>query len=69
MWDFVVKYWVEFALGLVASGLGLFCKHLMAERKRYKALAEAESAEEANEVITDEGADDEAEEALEETEE
>lgn len=42
MWDFVVKYWVEFALGLVASGLGLFCKHLMAERKRYKILAKAE---------------------------
>ena len=42
MWDFVVKYWVEFALGLVVSGLGLFCKHLMAERKRYKALAESE---------------------------
>ena len=46
MWDFVVKYWVEFALGLVASGLGLFCKHLMAERKRYKALAEAEEQKE-----------------------
>lgn len=42
MWDFVVKYWVEFALGLIVSGLGLFCKHLMKERKHYKELADQE---------------------------
>lgn len=42
MWDFVVKYWVEFALGLIASGLGIVCKHLIKEQKRYKELVTAE---------------------------
>lgn len=51
MWDFVVKYWVEFALGLVASGLGLFCKHLMNERKKYKELADTEKEKKLDEHI------------------
>ena len=42
MLDFVIKYWVEFALGLVATGLGAFCRHLMKERKQYLALVKQE---------------------------
>jgi len=42
MLDFVIKYWVEFALGLVAAGLGAFCKHLMKERKQYRELMKQE---------------------------
>lgn len=42
MLDFVIKYWVEFALGLVAAGLGAFCKHLMKERKQYQELMKQE---------------------------
>lgn len=46
MLDFVVKYWVEFALGLIATGLGAFCKHLMKERKQYLALVKQEEKKE-----------------------
>lgn len=28
MLDFIVKYWVEFALGIIATGLGLACKRI-----------------------------------------
>ena len=28
MGDFILKYWVEFALGVVATGLGIFCRRI-----------------------------------------
>lgn len=51
MLDFVVKYWVEFALGLVAAGLGAFCKHLMKERKQYQELMKQEELKKQDEHI------------------
>ena len=51
MLDFVIKYWVEFALGLVAAGLGAFCKHLMKERKQYRELMEQEELKKQDEHI------------------
>lgn len=51
MLDFVIKYWVEFALGLVAAGLGAFCKHLMKERKQYQELMKQEELKKQDEHI------------------
>ena len=51
MWDFIVKYGVEFALGLVSAGLGAFCKHLMKERKQYQELIEQEEMKKQDEYI------------------
>lgn len=51
MLDFVIKYWVEFALGLVAAGLGAFCKHLMKERKQYQELTKQEELKKQDEHI------------------
>lgn len=51
MLDFVIKYWVEFALGLVAAGLGAFCKHLMKERKQYRELMKQEELKKQDEHI------------------
>lgn len=51
MLDFVIKYWVEFALGLVAAGLGAFCKHLMKERKQYQELMKQEELKRQDEHI------------------
>ena len=30
MLDIIVKYWLEFALGLIAAGLGIACKKIYA---------------------------------------
>lgn len=51
MWDFIVKYGVEFALGLVSAGLGALCKHLMKERKQYQELIEQEEMKKQDEYI------------------
>lgn len=51
MLDFVIKYWVEFALGLVAAGLGAFCKHLMKERKQYQELIKQEELKKQDEHL------------------
>lgn len=51
MLDFVIKYWVEFALGLVAAGLGAFCKHLIRERKQYQELIKQEELKKQDEHI------------------
>ena len=51
MWDFIVKYGVEFALGLVSAGLGAFCKHLMKERKQYQELIEQAELKKQDEYI------------------
>ena len=53
MLDFVIKYWVEFAFGLVATGLGFACKQIVAERKKYKTLLEAEKEKRLDERIED----------------
>ncbi len=42
MWDFIVKYWLEFAFGLVVAGLSAGYAHLAgrykAERKKNEAI-------------------------------
>ena len=39
MFDFIIKYWVEFICGLVAAGIGIFAKHYVKLQK--KALEDA----------------------------
>ena len=39
MFDFIIKYWVEFVCGLVAAGIGIFAKHYVKLQK--KALEDA----------------------------
>ena len=42
MWEFVAKYWLEFAFGLVTAGIGIILrrisKKLEAERQRNEAI-------------------------------
>ena len=41
MLEFIIKYWVEFALGIIATGLGLVCKRIytlyLKDKEREKA--------------------------------
>lgn len=41
MWEFVVKYWVEFAFGLVAAGLIGAYKHLYKKVKDNRSMEKA----------------------------
>lgn len=42
MWDFIVKYWLEFAFGAIVSGLGagyaVLSKRIKAERQKNQAI-------------------------------
>ena len=48
MLDFIVKYWVEFALGIIATGLGVACKRIL---NLYKKEKEHEKTEEKNQLL------------------
>lgn len=50
MLDFIVKYWVEFALGIMATGLGLVCKRIYTLYQKDK---EREKAEEKENLTTE----------------
>lgn len=50
MLDFIVKYWVEFALGIIATGLGVACKRIYGLYQKEK---EREKAEEKNSLVTE----------------
>ncbi len=41
MWDFVLKYWVEFAFGLIAAGLAGAYKHLSRKVKENRTVEKA----------------------------
>ena len=41
MWDFVVKYWLEFAFGLIVAGLSAAYAHLAKKLKAEKAKNQA----------------------------
>lgn len=51
MWDWVVKYWVEFALGLVATGLTALGAYFIKEHKKYKALLKKEEEKKRDEHL------------------
>ena len=38
MWDFVLKYWIEFAFGLAVAGLSLLYRELSGRVKRFEAI-------------------------------
>ena len=38
MWDFVLKYWIEFAFGLAVAGLSLLYRKLSGRVKRFEAI-------------------------------
>lgn len=48
MLDFIIKYWVEFALGIIATGLGVACKRIL---NLYKKEKEHEKTEEKNQLL------------------
>lgn len=50
MLDFIVKYWVEFALGIIATGLGVACKRIFSLYQKEK---EHEKSEEKSQLITE----------------
>ena len=50
MLDFIVKYWVEFALGIIATGLGVACRRILTLYKKEK---EHQKAEEKNQLVTE----------------
>ncbi len=41
MWDFIVKYWLEFAFGLIVAGLSAAYAHLAKKLKAEKAKNQA----------------------------
>lgn len=51
MWDFVVKYWVEFAFGLVVAALGGLGSYFVKEHKKYKELVKKENEKKAEEHL------------------
>ena len=51
MWDFVVKYWVEFAFGLVVAALGALGSYFLKEHKKYKELVNQENNKKAEEHL------------------
>lgn len=40
MWDFILKYWLEFLFGLAVAGLSFGFKHLLKKMKEYELLKE-----------------------------
>lgn len=41
MWEFIVRYWVEFAFGLVASGLAVAYRNLAKRMRRQDVFGKA----------------------------
>ncbi len=41
MWDFIIKYWVEFVFGIIAAGLIGAYKHLAQKVKEYRTVDRA----------------------------
>lgn len=45
MLDFIIKYWVEFALGIIATGLGVACKRILSLYKQNQKHQKSEEKE------------------------
>ena len=60
MGDFILKYWVEFALGVIATGLGIFCRRIwkmyIQEKERKRSAEHEELKSDLTEIMQRYGA-------------